>query len=51
MREVGGAREVCEACVTREAGPVAAMNWAFSSEAGNPPNIIFFIAALLGLLK
>jgi hypothetical protein len=30
---------------------MAAMTWAFSSSPGNPPNIIFFVAALLGLGK
>jgi len=30
-------------------GPEDAMNWALSSNPGHPPNIVFFIAALLGV--
>ncbi len=31
-------------------GPVDAMDWAFKSKNGNPPNIVMFVAALLGLI-
>lgn len=30
-------------------GPESAMEWAFSSTPGSPPNIIFFVGAILGL--
>jgi hypothetical protein len=30
-------------------GPVAALNWAITANPGNPPNVVLFIGALLGL--
>ena len=30
-------------------GPESAMNWALDSSPGQPPNIVFFVAALLGV--
>lgn len=30
-------------------GPEAAMSWALSANPGNPPNIVFFIAAMLDI--
>jgi hypothetical protein len=31
-------------------GPEDAMRWAFASKPASPPNIVLFVAALLGLL-
>jgi hypothetical protein len=30
-------------------GPESAMDWAFTCKPGYPPNIVFFVGALLGL--
>jgi hypothetical protein len=51
QRQVREVSEACVACKACESGPHAAMSWAFSCTAENTPNIILFLAALLGLLK